>query len=64
MKMKKLQNETWKYQTEEIQEEILSPFSKALMQMTDATTNTGLDVRTIEPEASYIQCLAPSIQRP
>ena len=42
----------------------LSPFNKALMQMTDNITNTGLDVRVIEPEASYLQCLAPSIQRP
>ena len=56
--------ETWKYQTEEIPEKILSPFNKALMQMTDVITNTGLDVRVIEPEASYLQCLAPSIQRP
>ena len=32
--------------------------------MTDVITNTGLDVRVIEPEASHLQCLAPSIQRP
>ena len=32
--------------------------------MTDVITNTGLDVRVIEPEASYLQYLIPSIQRP
>ena len=56
--------EAWIYETEEIPENILSPFNKALLQMTDVITNTRLDVRVIEPEASYLQCLAPSIQHP
>ena len=34
------------------------------MQMTDTITNIGLDVRTVEPEASYLKCLQPSYQRP
>ena len=33
------------------------------MQMTDTITNSGLDVRTVEPEASYLECLKPSIRR-
>ena len=34
------------------------------MQMTDTITNTGLDVRTVESEASYLECLQPFIHRP
>ena len=56
--------ETWKYRTEERPEKILSPFNKAFMQMTDTITNTGLDVRTVEPEASYLEYLQPSVRRP
>ena len=56
--------ETWKYRTEERPEKILSPFNKAFMQMADTITNTGLDVGTVEPEASYLECLQPSIRRP
>ena len=56
--------ETWKYRTEERPGKILPPFNKAFMQMTDTITNTGLDVRTAEPEASYLECLQPSIRRP
>ena len=41
----------------------LSPFNKAFMQMTDTITNTGLDVRTVEPEASYLEYLQPSVRR-
>ena len=56
--------ETWKYRTEEKSETFLSPFNKAFMQMTDTITNMDLDVRTVEPEASYLECLQPSIHRP
>ena len=56
--------DAWKYQMEESTEKFLSPFNKAFMQLTDVISNTGLDIRSVEPEASYLQCLAPSIQRP
>ena len=32
------------------------------MQWTDVISNTGLDVKSVEPEASCPQCLAHSIQ--
>ena len=56
--------DAWKYQMEESTEKFLSPFNKAFMQLTDVISNTGLDIRSVEPEASYLQSLAPSIQRP
>ena len=31
---------------------------------TDVISNTGLDIRSVEQEASYLQCLAPSIEHP
>ena len=36
--------DAWKYQMEESTEKFLSPFNKALMQLTDVISNTGLDI--------------------
>ena len=48
---------------EERSEKVVSPFNKALIQMTDVITNTGW-VSVGELEASHLQCLAVFIQRP
>ena len=40
--------DTWKYQMEESTEKFLSPINKAVMQLTDLISNTGLEVRSVD----------------
>ena len=47
--------QTWKAMIEEAQERILSPFRMAYMQLNDTISNTGIDIRAVEPELSYLQ---------
>ncbi|MCG7878799.1 MAG: reverse transcriptase domain-containing protein [Candidatus Thiodiazotropha endolucinida] len=55
---------TWKAKAGEAQEKIMSPFGMAYMQLNETISNTGIDIRAVEPEFSYLQSLRPSKQRP
>ena len=56
--------QTWKDKTEEAQEKIMSPFGMAYMQLNETISNTGIDIRAVEPEFSYLQYLQPTKERP
>ena len=54
---------TWKDKTE-AQVKIMSPFRMAYMQLNETISNTGIDIRAVEPEFSYLQYLQPTKKRP
>ena len=42
----------------------MSPFGVAYMQLNETISNTGIDIRAVEPEFSYLQYLQPTKERP
>ena len=56
--------QTWKAKKEEAREKIMSPFGMAYMQLNETISNTGIDIRALEPEFSYLRYLQPTKERP
>ena len=49
---------------EEVQEKIVSPFGMAYMQLNETISNTGIDIKDVEPKLSYLQYVQPTKERP